>query len=387
MGTRLTLAARCRGGAVRGAVLCAMLSLCGAMSHAGQVGSIGGVGRDAVEALQLSDAQKASIDKLVADNREGLASPDAVKVMKARQALLEPMMTPQVVTGSAYRIYFGSRIVDVIRPLVDENNKQRTDQNAINALVIAGETGTQSAAELLAVGIKSASPSIRRAAAYGMQRMFLSLATPPAAMLQPVADQMLVTIQERLTAESDAHVALALVQAGLEASKLRGVNGQFTMGNASIEGVCRALTARASLRGSKALDIVEVQAALNAIGGTRDLVGGRAGVNVPNNVQLAAAELGGSVISHTRRVVIANGLAFDDSQRRELYGQACDAAVTLIGLAGDKLQPGLPVPNPNLGAALRKADKKNDGAFLKGCEDVILVLTKPPFNLDAAKLK
>lgn len=342
----------------------------------------GGVDSATVGAITLTDAQKAAVDKLVNDHLAGLGSDKPAEVMLARRALLDPMMTPQVQIGTGYRIQFG-KIVDGLKALLSN----KPDENAINALVIAGEIGTQQSAELLIEGLKSSSASVRRAAAYGMQRTFLALQNHQPAMYPAVAESMVKVIGERLAAEPDPQDVLALVAAGVEASHLRGENGQFNLGNAAIEAVCKGMNARASVKGSNALDAMETQAAINAIGGARDLVGGRGGVNVPNEVQLAAAELAGSVIGNAKRVVEGNGLGFGDAERRHLTGLACDAGVVLAGLAGDKLQRGTKMPEVQLGEALRKGDKLNDGVFLKGCGDVLDALSRAPFNFPAGRFK
>jgi hypothetical protein len=366
---------------VRALSLAAVLGLCGGSAMAFQVA--GGVDNAAVAAIALDAGQKAAVDKLVSDNLAGLSSAKAVDVMKSRRAILEPMMVPQVQIGVGYRVYLTSKLVEPLRPLVGG----KSEESAINALVISGELATQQAVELLQLGMKSTLPAVRKAAAYGMQRTFMALSNHQAAMLQPVADGMITTIQEQLKSESDAQVVLALVQAGLEASKLRGVNGQFNLTNAAIEATCKGLSARATLKGDKALDNVELQALLNAMGGARDTVGGRGGVNVPTTVHLAAAELAGTIVAHSRRVVSKNGIEFSDASAREMYGLACDTATRLAETAGGQLKAGTPFPQVKLSESLRKGDKLNDGAFLKGCDDAIGALSKEPFNFNAAMFK
>jgi HEAT repeat protein len=143
-----------------------------------------GIDREVIAAIQLNDAQKAAVNKLVEDHRSDLASEKAAVVMAARQALLDPLMTPQATIGTGFRLYLSSQLIDSLRPIV----AGKADANAINALVIAGEIGTQPCVELLEAGVKATSPSVRRAAAYGMQRTFLALANHSPAMLQPIAE-------------------------------------------------------------------------------------------------------------------------------------------------------------------------------------------------------
>lgn len=359
----------------------AAMCLSSAVAHAFQVSV--GISRDLIGAIQLTEDQKTTVAKFVQDHRAGLASDKPEEVMAARQALLDPLMTPQASIGTGFRFQFSSDILDSLRPLVSG----KSDANAINALIIAGEVGTQGCVELLGQGLTSASPSVRRAAAYGMQRTFLALENHSPAMIPSVAESIISTIEARLKTEEDPQVVLALVEAAIEGSKLRGTNGQFNLGNSAIESLCKSLNARASIKGAKAMDPVEIQAVLNAIAGARDLVGGRGGVAVPNTVHLAAAELAGRLLAHGKRVVTANGLGFDDAQRRDLYATACDAGVALAGIAGDKLQPGYKFPSPTLGTSLRKGDKLSDGTFLKGCEDCLAALAGAPFNLPVASFK
>lgn len=366
---------------VRALSLAVVLGLCTGSAMAFQ--AVGGVNNAVVGAIALDAPQKAAVDKLVNDQISGLSSAKAVDVMKSRRAILEPMMVPQVQIGVGYRVYLTSKLVEPLRPLVSGT----AEANAINSLVICGELATQQSVELLQLGLKSTLPAVRKAAAYGMQRTFLALSNHQAAMLQPVADGMITAIQDQLKTESDTQVVLALVQAGLEGSKLRGVNGQFNLTNAAIEVLCKGLSARASLKGDKALDNVELQALLNAMGGARDTVGGRGGINVPNNVHLAAAELAGVIVAHSRRVVSKNGIEFTDAGTREVYGLACDTATRLAETAGDKLQTGTSFPKVNLSESLRKGSKLGDGEFLKGCEDALSPLSKAPFNFSAAMFK
>lgn len=366
---------------VRALSLAAILGVCSASASAFHAAIA--VDNAAVGAIKLDANQEAAVDKLVGDNLAKLSSAKPVDVMTGRRAILEPMMAPQVSIGVGYRTYLSKKIAESLQPLVNGNK----EENAINALVIAGELGTQQGVDLLKLGLKSTLPAVRKAAAYGLQRTFMALSNHQAAMLQPVADGMVVTIQDQLKGEADTQVVLALVQAGLEGSKLRGVNGQFNLTNAIIEGVCKGLSARASLKGAKALDNVELQALLNAMGGARDTVGGRGGVNVPSNVHLAAAELAGTIVAHSRRVVTASGIEFTDAGKREIYGLACDTATRLAETAGDKLKTGNPFPQSKLSEGLAKGNRLGDGEFLKGCEDAIAALAKDPFNFNAAQFK
>lgn len=366
---------------VRALSLAVVLGLCGASASAFQTTGI--VDAAAVGAIKLDASQEAAVDKLVNDNVSKLSSAKALDVMAARRAILEPMMGPQVSIGVGYRSYLTTKLAPALRPLISGTG----EPNAINALVISGELGTQQGVELLQLGLKSTLPAVRKAAAYGMQRTFMALTNHQAAMLAAVADGLVTTIQDQLKSEADSQVVLALVQAGLEASKLRGTNGQFNLTNAVIEGMCKGLAVRTSLKSAKALDNVELQALLNAMGGARDTVGGRGGVAVPNNVHIAAAELAGTVIAHSRRVITNNGIEFADASRREIYGLACDTATRLAETAGDKLQPGTPFPQVKLSESLRKGDKLNDGAFIKGSGDALEALSKAPFNFNAAIFK
>jgi hypothetical protein len=361
--------------------LAATLSLCGASAAAFQ--DVVAVDRQLVAAISLTPAQKSAIDKFVDDHQATLLSSEPAKVMIARKAILEPMLLPQVQIGTAYRIHLSSKMLASLRQMVDSKG----DESAINALIIAGEIGTQQCVELLQLGVNSPSASVRRAGAYGMQRTFLALANHQPAMLVPVAEGMISSIETRLKVEDDPQVVLALVQAIIEASRLRGGSGQFNLGNAAIESLCKSVAARASLKGPTALDGIEIQAVVNAVMGARDLVSGRAGITVPDNVHRAAAELVYQLVAHALRVVTANGLEFSDSRRREVYAVACDLAVNLAGISGDKLQPGFKFPDLKLGDALRKGDKLNDGVFLKGCEDAIATLAKPPFGLGTGRPK
>lgn len=367
---------------VRTLAFAALLGLAGTRAMAFQVADAGALNA-AVSAIALDEPQKAAVNALIEKHKAGLESKQAATIMVARKALLEPMMSPQASIGPGYRSHLSSKMLDILTSMA-----AGPDESAINAMIIAGEIATQGSVELVIKGLDSKSASVRRAAAYAAQRTFLALQNHPPAMLQAAAEGLVAALQKRLESETDQHVVLALVQAHIEASRLRGTNGQqFNLGNLAIESLCKALTGRPSMKAAKAFDTVEIQALINAVTGTRDLVGGRAGVVVPNTVQLAAAELGGFIIAHTRRVVAANGLTFEDIARRELYGQSCDAAVTLIGLVGVNMQPGFQMASPGLGELLRKGNQLNDAAFLKGCDDAIAALTKAPFSIPAARLK
>ena len=114
----------------------------------------------------LSDSDKAEIEAFVKANSSALSGTDAIALKNARNALLKPLEAKGTTAG--FRIAYGAAILNVIDGII----KTGDELQAANALRIAGELATSSAASATKLGLASAKPGVRYAATFGYARSF-----------------------------------------------------------------------------------------------------------------------------------------------------------------------------------------------------------------------
>ncbi|MGQ0629233.1 MAG: hypothetical protein ACT4PL_14170 [Phycisphaerales bacterium] len=185
----------------------------------------------------LTDDEKLRIDAFIAVHKEALEGSDAVKLAKARSALIAPLVGPQVTTS--FRIAFSPKALDIANRMF----KAGDELHAANALRIAGELATPSAIPLLKDGLAAEKPGVRYAAAFGYARLFESVArttaaggtpAPDAAKLKSCIDDLLGLIAKERgrsrDAETDANVIDGAILALAQACRVPDKNAKPTPG-------------------------------------------------------------------------------------------------------------------------------------------------------------
>lgn len=326
-----------------------------------------------VQADGLDDAAKANLEKYVQGKAPGLSSDKDAEVQKAREALIEPLVRSGVRPSPAFRLAYAPVVERVLREQITSTSV--SDIRAINALVVAGQLGTQQGADLLHLGMQSKSVSVRYAAAAGLANtLALARADSP---IRPEAVEALAGSLERLIAgETDTRVLGALVRATSEGLKIKA---PAEAARVSGEGACRGLMARKTMTAKLPLDEPESQALLACFAQLRDLAGGRLPTQPADSTLKSAAQLAAQFLTHSGLVIQANALG--TTEQRDAYGRLSEAAVALVNVCGQKLDSAgykaLPV---GLGQKLRQGNARADGEFLNEAKGVIDAVARPPFK-------
>ncbi len=326
-----------------------------------------------VQADGLDDAAKASLEKYIQDRKDGLSKDADDEVQKAREALIEPLVRAGVRPSPAFRLAYAPAIEPVLRAQLQD---KVPDMRAINALVIAGQLGTQQGADLLQLGMRSKSVSVRYAAAAGLANT-LVLARGDIPAIRPEAVEALAASLERLIAsEPDTKVLGALVRAAGEGLKIARPP---EVARISGEGACRGLMARKSMSAKTPMDDAESQALLACLAHLRDLAGGRLPTQPGDTTLKAAAQLSAQFLNQAGLVLQSN--AMSSAVQRDAYGRLSEAAVALVNVCGQRLDSaGFKAAPVELGKKLRVGNARADGEFLNEAKGVIDSVARPPFK-------
>ena len=101
----------------------------------------------------LNAEQQESIGTFVKANAAGLSAPEASNIRRARSALIAPLRVPHA------SVEFRTRYADALDPVLKPLVSNARDEVVINALSIAGETGTRRAGvEILDLALATSAP-------------------------------------------------------------------------------------------------------------------------------------------------------------------------------------------------------------------------------------
>lgn len=306
----------------------------------------------------LNPQQVQELQAYVEANSANLTAERADQVRRDRTRLLEPLSGGSV--SPAFRIAYSQVLVPVLAPLATNAR----DLTAINALVIAGEVGTQEAVEAIRAALADARPPVRYQSAYALMRVLASSAGGVPTLRPDQLSEVVRLIQGRLAEEKDPLVQDALVRAALAAMPIDIARSQ------AMTAVAGTVAAIADAQAATPAPEAQVQVFLRAASGLRDALAAPAQrlALTPEAIR-AAAELSGALIRHTVRVASAGGLLESGSvaapgvASRDLYAQLTSASETLLGLSGQALQQGFAVAPKNLGATLRRGGTQGDATF------------------------
>ncbi len=337
-----------------------------------------------VRSLQLSDADGSQITAFVEQNSTKLGSKDPEAIRKDRSALLQPLADDQIST--AFRQQYGRALISKLEPLAADAD----ELTAINALVIAGDLGTDGAADLVLSKVGSSNASIRYQSAYAIQRLFGTLGNAGRTMKSNKSQALIAAVEAALQKETDSLVVDGLVRAGLAGARVEEIRSNAVLAVAN--GVSRVLV------GQKQGAVADQLAAsvLRAGSGLTEVLANPAS-SVRADATKAAAGLGGDMIAYVSRTVAGKSLPLkvaDATTRpgvlttRELHAQVALSGETLVLLSGKTLNAGFDAPNRKSGERLRAGTNSGDAEFLVEVVTVIGnsgILVNDPFDLPAAR--
>jgi hypothetical protein len=153
----------------------------------------------------FSDAEKKSIAAVVEAARAGLTSDDPAVISRTRTGVLTPLRAAGV--GLGFRVEYAQQLVPALRSLAAD----KRDEVAVNALRIAGELGTRSAADVLVEALKDPREAVRLVAGMGLRRTFASLAVGTPGLSPQQSLTLVRDAGKALGTEKSAAVAETLV--------------------------------------------------------------------------------------------------------------------------------------------------------------------------------
>lgn len=187
-------------------------------------------------APQLNDNQIKVIQDFVASRAAALTSADASEVSRARAALVAPLHSNTVTVR--FRIAYAQALGDALRAAIGGTNEQQ----AVNALRLAGELATPSAVVLIQPALTDARPAIRYAASFAAARLFDAVARHEPAPSPEQLTKLIRDLRLPLESEADPIVTDGLVLALTSASRIR--DDKFRDQNPSVRAVALLTLAR-----------------------------------------------------------------------------------------------------------------------------------------------
>jgi len=336
-----------------------------------------------VQSLVLSDADAAQVTRFVDQNSTKLGSKDPEAIRKDRSALLAPLSDSQVSTS--FRQQYSRVLLPKLEPLAADAD----EITVINALVIAGDLGTDAAADLVLTKIGAPSAAIRYQASYAIHRLFGTLTGTGRALKPAKAQALVAAIEPALSKEADPLVVGGLVRAGLAAALVEELRSDAV--SAVANGTSKVLQAQRTAAPDQL-----ATAFLHAGSGMTEVLANPA-APIKADATRAAAGLGGDMIAYVSRAVTGKALPLKaanakpragDVTPRELHAQVALSGETLVLLSGKTLNAGFDAPNRKSGEKLRGGTTSGDAEFLVEVGTVIGssgILVGEPFSLPAAR--
>ncbi len=155
----------------------------------------------------LSADEQAQLRTFAEDRARRLRGDSPADASRARNELLEPLAETDV--GVPFRLEYARLLMPTVEAMVADAK----DARAVSGLRLAGELATARAFEVIREQVGSTRTSVRYGAAYAAARAFDALAAKDQAVQADTALTLIDTLGKRLGAESNPHVADALVRA------------------------------------------------------------------------------------------------------------------------------------------------------------------------------
>lgn len=313
-----------------------------------------------IQSLQLSAEDAAQVAAYVEQNSAKLGSKDPEAIRKDRAALLAPLSDPGISTS--FRQQYSRVVLPKLEPLAADQD----ELTVINALVIAGDLGTDGAADLVMAKLGASNASIRYQSSYAFQRLFGTMSGSGATLKSSKAQAIVAAIEPALARESDPLVVDGLIRAGLAAAQIDSIRSEAVAAVAG--GTSKLLQSKRAVAESDQL----VAAALRAGSGITEVLANPAATVRTDSVK-AAAGLGGDMMAYVSRAITAKGVPLTNADAkprpgevtaRELHAQVALSGETLVLLCGKTLNATFDAPNRKSGEKLRVGTVKGDAEFL-----------------------
>ncbi|MFZ4573440.1 MAG: hypothetical protein ACOYN0_03520 [Phycisphaerales bacterium] len=330
---------------------------------------------EVVERISLTAEDEQKLAECVAANSAHLGDSKPELVRADRTALLQPLENKKA--SASFRVKYAKALLPVITPLAGNSN----DIVACNALIIAGDLATDSAADLVKRHTDGPVSSVRYQAAYAARRTFETMTVGSPAITPTKGSELLTVIEGRLGSETDALVVDALIRAALEAAKVDELRNQAI--STVSKGVQRLVAAGV---GGEGIPQAMLESCVVACTGVRAIIA-LPNVSVSREATLAAGGLGGDLLSGVSVAVSRQRLTLTGNDpAREVHAQAALAGETLVLLVAKKLDASFAAGPKEAGKSLREGTTEGDAKFLVGAADIIGprgILLQKPFDFAA----
>jgi hypothetical protein len=330
-----------------------------------------------VQAGSLAPDQVASIAAAIKPHVEALSGP-ADAIGAARRQLLSPLAA----TGNPsvpFRLRYAEEVSKQLAPVLSGSNQMAK----INALVIAGELSTSDAARLLATSRKDTDPSVRFQAADAGRAILATYANSRGSTLLADDDarSLVSDIAKAIASEKDPLVQdalLASLEAALPSTKLQ---------EAAAKSLADAANTIARNASKSAADTRLLEAFERVANTMSDLLI-RQGNAMVAPVKIAIGDFAASSLWHTKQAIAAKAVPGGaDQPLRDAYSRLAQSSENLILRAGTSLDPTLKVSPKNTGSKVGQGNTQGDASFVADANELIAVVTTPPFGVNASRYK
>jgi hypothetical protein len=346
-----------------------------------------------IGAANIGETEKKTIEDFVALHIKDLASGEAEKVRKGKNALVNPLL--ERVVSVPFRLEY-SRVLlaaDLANLCKDKN-----DTVAINALRLAGEVAENGTVALVEEGFKDTRSAIRYAAVFAAGRSFEQVM--PAGRAVAVTSGRLEQLVRSTAAVMNKDKEEALVVDGASRALLAAARVDFAkyegVGKSAMVEVAKGLSTRLAKAGPDDTTIVE--AGQRAATQFTETLGGAKGAQIDKDARKEAATLGGELAAWVVRQLntakipqIAKGDEAEEATKkrkeREPFKTTLAAAenVVLSALKASGANP----PMARLVPAFDQGDRGGDANVVVQTKDWLIrdVLAKAPFEVAADRFK
>ncbi|XVJ58336.1 MAG: hypothetical protein HEQ23_02620 [Tepidisphaera sp.] len=346
-----------------------------------------------IGAANIGETEKKTIEDFVALHIKDLASGEAEKVRKGKNALVNPLL--ERVVSVPFRLEY-SRVLlaaDLANLCKDKN-----DTVAINALRLAGEVAENGTVALVEEGFKDTRSAIRYAAVFAAGRSFEQVM--PAGRAVAVTSGRLEQLVRSTAAVMNKDKEEALVVDGASRALLAAARVDFAkyegVGKSAMVEVAKGLSTRLAKAGPDDTTIVE--AGQRAATQFTETLGGAKGAQIDKDARKEAATLGGELAAWVVRQLntakipqIAKGDEAEEATKkrkeREPFKTTLAAAenVVLSALKASGANP----PMARLVPAFDQGDRGGDANVVVQTKDWLIrdVLAKAPFEVSADRFK
>lgn len=305
-----------------------------------------------------------AIRQYVDQHKAGLTGERAM-VERSRRALLEPLARAGADPSSAFRNAYAAQLKPILTPLVGD----KRDEVAVNALRIAGESGSKDGLDLLEAGLKDQRAAVRYMAVSGFGSAARSMARGNRAVTDFTFREALERLNATMANEADGHVLLGYAMALDDAMRVPPTVSETIRNLAATQ-----LTSAASRLAKDRGDLTPRQAFLaHALKAMFDQLSNQA-VPVPSSGVQSAAGAARDILNTIDRVLTGGNVSEARRSELALIATQCER-VAQVGMqrAGGKLSKDF-----KLGELLLTS---KDAEFRSGAAAMIGELAGPPLGL------